>query len=234
MSVQSLQNQSLTLRELTVSNAYDSQASGYVAQSTTITPAGFTATSVVTDTVVITGGGSTSSTALSTNSGNGLVVSTASNAGLSLSSPLGGFSIIARSGYAEITEEVQVPSIVTDTVVITGGGSASSTALSTNSGNGLVISTASNAGLSLSSPLGGCLLTTQPGYLSISETIDVPIIQISGGGATTKPIIGSNVANNLVISTASGVGLTLSSPLGNGTLSVNSSNQLLWNDVVIS
>ena len=38
MSVQSLQNGSLQLRELTVSNAYDSLATGYVAESTTITP----------------------------------------------------------------------------------------------------------------------------------------------------------------------------------------------------
>jgi hypothetical protein len=38
MSVQSLQNQPLELRELTVSNAYEAQATGYVAQSTIISP----------------------------------------------------------------------------------------------------------------------------------------------------------------------------------------------------
>ena len=54
MSVQSLQNQSLELRELTVSNAFESQATGYVAQSTTITPSSITTPAITsTDGIII-------------------------------------------------------------------------------------------------------------------------------------------------------------------------------------
>jgi hypothetical protein len=61
MSVQSLQNGSLQLRELTISNAYESQASGYVPETTTINSVGISTTGpIVTPQIIFPGTNSVS------------------------------------------------------------------------------------------------------------------------------------------------------------------------------
>jgi len=94
------------------------------------------------------------------------------------------------------------------------------------------------------------------GYLASEVTVhtgltrvsmNVPLfsteqVTISGAGNTQSVTIGSNSSNDFIVTTTTGNGITIStiSPTapytstGSGTLTVNSSNQLLWNGVVIS
>jgi hypothetical protein len=57
MSDKTVFNQDLVLNKLVVSNSTDSEASGYVAQSTTITPAGITSGAISTSEIVLTATG---------------------------------------------------------------------------------------------------------------------------------------------------------------------------------
>jgi len=100
MSVASVNNGSLQLSELVISNEKYSAASGYVASQSTFTSSN-TSTSLNSNTIsavsqVISpsfqlslGGSTTSKPALSTNSANNCVISTVSNSGLTLSSSSG-------------------------------------------------------------------------------------------------------------------------------------------------
>ena len=224
MADRTLFNEDLVLSSLTISNSTSSNAAGYVPSSTTVTPAVITTTEVA-----FIGNGSTATPYLNTNAGNGLVLSTPSGTGLTFSTPSGGGSIVAGAGFLVASEEFKAPSFL-----ISGNGSTVNPSISTNSNNSLVLAVQSGTGVSIVSGLGGANLTPQSGYLAISETVDCPTFQVSGGGATTKPTLSANSANNLVVSFPNGSGITISSPQGNGTLTVNSSNQLLWNGVVIS
>ena len=179
--------------------------------------------------VSISGSGSTSAPSLSTNSANNLVVSTTPTSGLTISNANGNTTLQQEVGYLECSSTLDAPILQ-----ISGGGATTKPFISTNSANSFVVSTATGAGLTLSNASGAFGLVPQPGYLASSGTLDAPIIQISGGGATVKPFISTNSANNFVVSTPNSSGITISTPAGNGTLSVNSSNQLLWNGAVIS
>jgi hypothetical protein len=186
-------------------------------------------TSVSASSFVVTGNGATSVPSISTNSSNNLVVSTASNSGLTISSPDGNTTIIPESGYLAVSANLQVP-----TLLISGNGSTSTPILSTTSSNNVVVSTASGTGLTLSNPSGAVNFIPQVGYLAVSGVLDASTFQVSGNGTTSKPTITTNSGNNLVVSTVNNSGITISTPQGNGTLSVNSSGQLTWNTVVIS
>ena len=240
MSVATLENQDLTLSSLTVSNAEYSTASGYVASIASITGSK-TSTSLNVATVsavnqLITpslqlslGGSVTSKPSLSTNSVNNLVVSTVSASGLTLSNPNGNTTLQQEVGYLECSSTLDAPIFQ-----VSGGGATTKPYLSSNSANNCVVSTATGAGLTLSNGSGAFSLTPEAGYLASSGSLEVPQLQLTGSGSTFPPYLSTNSANNLVCSVSAGSGFTISSALGNGTLTVNGSNHLLWNGVPIS
>ena len=241
MSLATLENQDLTLSSLTISNAEYSNVSGYVPSQASFTSSK-TSTSLNVNTVsavsqviapsfqLSLGGSTTSKPALSTNSANNMVVSTATGAGLTLSSNNGGVcSFIPQVGYLAVSETIDV-----DTLQLSGNGATTKPFLSTNSANNCVISTGVNAGLTLSNTTTDVSLIPGNGYLSITEPVELEELRFTGNSATAPPYISTNSFNNMVLSVPVGSGITISSASGNGTLTVNSSNQLLWNGVIIS
>jgi hypothetical protein len=211
MSDKTLFNQDLTLNSLTISNSTDSDASGYVPASTVVNPTSIYSNVITTTEVAFTGSGSTSTPYITTNAGNGFVLSSASGTGVTLSTPAGGVDLIATapnvlavdgtinstalgiinganvvglSCPSPATLEVS-GTIITTEVDFTGNGSTSSTYINTNAGNGLVVSTESGAGITLSTPAGGVSFqATAPNVLAVNGTTNSQAFGIVNGANT--------------------------------------------------
>jgi len=211
MSDKTLFNQDLTLNSLTISNSTDSDASGYVPASTVVNPTSIYSNVITTTEVAFTGSGSTSTPYITTNAGNGFVLSSASGTGVTLSTPAGGVDLIATapnvlavdgtinstalgiinganvvglSCPSPATLEVS-GTIITTEVDFTGNGSTSSTYINTNAGNGLVVSTESGAGITLSTPAGGVSFQADAGnVLTVNGTTNSQAFGIVNGANT--------------------------------------------------
>jgi len=148
------------------------------------------------------------------------------------------FSSSVNSTAFNVPTISAVNSISTPALVLTSSSSTQSPSLSTASNN-LTVGTASNAGLFLSSPLGSvALVPTAPDTASIinlkaTTSLTTPQINLISSTPTPYPYITTS-ADDFVVSTSAGSGIVISTTGGSGTLSVNSSNQLLWNGVTIS
>ena len=60
-----------------------------------------------------------------------------------------------------------------------------------------------------------------------TSSIDANVVSISGNGSTSAPYLSTNSLNNLVVSTATGSGLTLSTPAGSTTISSDANSSFV-------
>jgi hypothetical protein len=178
MSVQSLQNGSLQLRELTVSNAYDSLATGYVAESTTITPDKITSPQIATDLLGLFSSTTTHPPVISTANDNLIV-------------DLYGNAVIQVSG----TGGMSAPSITAgNTITIQNG---------TGSPNDVVLSCPTNGTLNVggnvqADAVGTEALNLQSGASSVSLTNITGIISTNYPIATNSSVSANTFIGGIV------------------------------------
>jgi hypothetical protein len=228
MSVSSLESGNLTLNTLTVNNTQYSDVSGYVPSqtvisstktSTSLSVSSITAPTITATTFFLSGNGATNPPNLSSGTSNNVIISSPNDSGLQLNTLAGSVVLSAGSDGLSINEAI----------VLDMNGATNAPNISSNSTNDFVVSCPNGSGIEINTPAISISLLNN----NLGLSLDQPLY-LNTAGTTNAPNISSNSTNNVIVSCPNNSGLTISTPQGNGTLSVNSSNQLTWNGVVIS
>ena len=217
MSVQSLQNSSLQLRELTVSNAYDSLATGYVAESTIITPQSInTGTgslitnnlTVGSDLTITDGLGSLNDVVLSCPQNNVLnVAGSTITTNVELSSSTGNVNLTAPSGNTlQVGGNLQaIGSVTSANLTLISGANSTTLTQSSTANNTLVVSGDLAVGNSITLPSNAFAFISSPtfsgGVASARFTPPTPGAWDCGAGTVT-PIVLPSFTFNPVTSVA--------------------------------
>lgn len=204
MSVQSLQNGSLQLRELTVSNAYDSLATGYVAENTTITPDKITSPQITTDLLGIFSSTTTHPPVISTSNDN-LNVSLYGGSSIQVAGTGGVFAAAITAGNTvKITNGVGSPNDVVlscpQNDVLNVGGSVIATSVEILSSTGSV---------NLTAPVAG---TLEVGGDVQCDAVGTPAVTLQNGANSTTLTASATTPNTLIVSGNLTVGSSISVP----------------------
>jgi len=228
MSVATLENGNLTLGNLTINNSQYAEASGYVpaqtvfsssVNSVAVSVPSITSPTITATTVFLSGNGATNPPNLSSGTSNNVIISSPNNSGLELNTLAG--SVILSAGSSGLS--------INEAILLNNSGTTNAPNISSNSTNDFIVSCPNGSGIEINTPLLSISLLNN----NLGLSLDQPLY-LNNSGTTNAPNLSSNSTNNLVLSCPNSAGLTISTPQGNGTLSVNSSSQLLWNGVVIS
>lgn len=222
MSVASLENGNLTLNSLTINNSQYAEASGYVASSSVFSSSVNTTSLSVpiirTPTLFLTNGASQPPN-LSSGISNNVILSSPNNCGLELNTPAGTVILSATSTGLSVNEPI----------FLNNNGVTNPPNISSGISNNIICSCPNGSGIEINTLLKGISLLNN----NIGLEINAPIF-LNTPGTTDAPNISSGANNSVIISCPNNSGLTLNTPQGTGTLSVNSIGQLTWNGVVIS
>jgi len=163
--------------------------------------------------------GATDPPNISSGVSNNVIISSPDGSGLELNTTAG--SVVLSAGSSGLS--------INEAILLDNNGATNPPNISSNSTNNLVLSCPNGSGIEINTVLLSISLINN----NLGLSLDQPLY-LNNSGTTNAPNLSSNSTNNLVLSCPNSAGLTISTPQGNGTLSVNSSSQLTWNGVVIS
>jgi hypothetical protein len=237
MSVASLENGNLTLNSLTISNSQYAEASGYVPStavfsSTKNGTAIAGATNISTPAMYITNPTNTNNPYFSSSS-NTMNLNVNPTEGLNITSGASYGSIIPTGANILSTKTLNCQALQLNDTNTTG------VSIGTNAGNSLTM--ASSTISILSTNLSGSVVGSGNISMNASNQLITPVIKtpsvVFNDANSTAVSIGTNGGNSLTMYSSTISIFTTDSAgavIGSGNLSVNASNQLLWNGVVIS
>lgn len=177
-----------------------------------------TATTVRSGTVFLTNGASQPPN-LSSDASNNVILSSPNNCGLELNTPAGTVILSATSSGLSVNEPI----------FLNNNGATNPPNISSGLNNNIIFSCPNGSGIEINTALKGISLLNNNTGLEINAPI-----YLNNPGTTDSPNISSGASNSVIISCPNNSGLTLNTPQGTGTLSVNSIGQLTWNGIPIS
>ena len=237
MSDASLENGNLTLNSLIISNSLYSEASGYVPSTTVITstPNGTALagpTNISTSAMYITNPSNTNNPYFSSSS-NTMNLNVNPTEGLNITSGASYGSIIPTGANTLSTQTFKCQALQLNDLNTT------SVSIGTNTANSLTVAS-STISLLTTGPTGAIIgsgnISMNSSNQLLTPDIKTPSVVFNDANSTAVSI-GTNGGNSLTMYSSTISIFTTNSAgavVGSGNLSVNASNQLLWNGNVIS
>jgi hypothetical protein len=170
-------------------------------------------------TLFLSGNGTTNPPNISSGTSNNVIISSPNDSGLELNTLAG--SAVLSAGASGLN--------INKAIVLNMNGATNAPNISSNTTNDFVLSCPNGSGIEINTPAVSVSLLNNNLGLSLNQAL-----YLNTAGTTNAPNLSAGATNDLVVSCPNNSGIRLNTPQGTGTLTVNASNQLLWNGVVIS